>query len=106
MHNHNGGRRNKDTTLQSIIDDENHFNRLGFIWVLCERKNRSFYFLVSTYPWREQNPRALCALICVGTVGYTFIDLIEKRKSKLCQVSGGLLWVVLLHFPSFKNFKI
>jgi hypothetical protein len=53
------------------------------------KKTGARTFLVGTYPWREQNPRALCALTCIGTVGDTFIELIEKRKSKLCQVSGG-----------------
>jgi hypothetical protein len=25
-------------------------------------------------PWREQNPRALCALTCIGTVGDTVVS--------------------------------
>jgi hypothetical protein len=36
-----------------------------------------------------QSMCVLCALTCIGTVTDTFIELIEKRKSKLCQVVVG-----------------
>jgi hypothetical protein len=72
--------------LEEYAPEIIYINRLGVYEVRREQKKRRQYFLVGVYPWQKHNPCALCAQTYIGTVSNTFIELIEKWKSKLCQV--------------------
>ncbi len=57
---------------------------LGF----CVNKKLELVVFGRCVPWQEQNPCALCALTCVGTVCDTVVS----------DVRWLVIWVVLAHF--------
>jgi hypothetical protein len=64
-------------------------NRLGAIWEFTGTKQTELILFGRYVPMAGTKSTCVGALTSVGTVSNTFIELIEKRKRKLCQVSGG-----------------